>query len=349
MMRILMVGPDPLNKGGIATLERNILESAHDNSYQYTMHVARPEGSFLLKFLLVPLYTLYFMLRTLTGKYKVVHIHISENWGFYRYVPFILYASLLGMKIVIHPNACEFDSFYARQSERLKALIRYCLNKADYIFTVSTEWADVFKSISTTKVAVIFNFVDVPPANSYKPDSTTLTASGQLGKRKGYYDLVKAVPDVIAHNENLAFKFCGNGEVKEIQLELDKLNMSRHVQLTGWLDNKDVKEILKDTMLFVLPTYNEGMPLAILEAMSYGIPVVSTYAGGIPSLVENGVNGILVDAGNIEELKKAIIKLVDDRELRIEMSKRNYAKILKDFGAESNMLKIYRIYDEITK
>ncbi|NVO21363.1 MAG: glycosyltransferase family 4 protein [Bacteroidetes bacterium] len=346
-MKVIMVGPDPLNKGGIATLERNILASAKDPAYEYTMHVARPEGSKLKKFFLVPLYTLYFLIRILVKKYDIVHIHISENWGFFRYVPFVYLGRMAGLGIIIHPNACEFDSFYERQGKSLKKLIRSTLNKSNCIITVSNEWAEVFRSISTTRVEVVYNFVDLPEVCDYKNTSKILTTSGQLEKRKGYYDLVKVIPELIRFDPELSFKFCGNGEIGVIYSELKKLSMDSHVELTGWLLNDDVKKILRQSLLFVLPTYNEGMPLAILEAMSFGLPVISTTAGGIPSLVKDGINGILVEPGDLEALKKAVIKLLSDADLRSEMSNNNYQKIKKDFSATSNMQKLYRIYTEV--
>jgi glycosyltransferase involved in cell wall biosynthesis len=342
-----MVGPDPYSKGGIATLERNILENANHDFYRYSMHIARPEGSFFLKFALVPIYTVFFMLKVLTFKYSIVHIHISENWGFYRYVPFILFSWLIKLKIVIHPNACEFDQFYARQNTFLRWIIRFHLNRADQILTVSTEWAEVFRYITKAEVSVVYNFVDVPPKNMYNPKSITITSAGQLGRRKGYYDMLTVVPQILKKNSEIRFKFCGNGEINEIKSELERNQIEKYVYVMGWLDNNDLKEILKDTVLFVLPTYHEGMPLAILEAMSFGIPIISTTVGGIPSLVENGVNGILVEPGQSEALFLAIDKLLNYEELRILISHNNYRKISNDFTAESNMRKIYNVYERI--
>lgn len=102
-------------------------------------------------------------------------------------------------------------------------------------------------------------------------------------------------------------------------------------------------------MLYVLPSYNEDMPLAILEAMSYSVPVVSTYVGGIPSLVENGVNGILIEAGNLQQLEGAIIKLLSTKELRNKISENNYSCIKNSFGIESGMERIYTLYESLIK
>ena len=105
-LKIIIVGPDPNYKGGIATLIRNMLKYKND-FYSFNMHVARPEGNALMKFFLVPLYTLSFLFKVIFVKYDVVHIHTSENWGFYRYIPFIYISKALGIKVINHSNACE--------------------------------------------------------------------------------------------------------------------------------------------------------------------------------------------------------------------------------------------------
>ena len=83
--------------------------------------------------------------------------------------------------------------------------IRGILNKADSIITVSEEWASIFRSISSTKVDIIHNFVDVPDKNLYNEIANYITTSGQIGHRKGYYDLVKVIPGIIRKNKNLKF------------------------------------------------------------------------------------------------------------------------------------------------
>ena len=100
-------------------------------------------------------------------------------------------------------------------------------------------------------------------------------------------------------------------------------------------------------MVFVLPSYNEGMPLAILEAMSYGVPIISTNVGGIPTLVENGVNGFIISPGDILHLENSLRLLISDVDLRQRMSDNNYNKIKSEYSIENNMKKIHKIYQDL--
>jgi len=339
----MLVGPAPHHKGGIATLIRNMLKYKNE-SFQFTMHVARPEGNILVKSFLVPIYTLYFVCRALIIKYDIVHIHTSENWGFYRHIPIIIVSKLLGIKVIIHSNACEFDSFFERQNKIQKRIIKTTLNNADLIIAVSPEWAKVFREISNTKVITIYNFIDIPDRNYYDMDSNYITTTGQIGIRKGYYDIIKVVPSIIKDNSRIRFKFCGNGEGDKICEEINKLAISDRVEVSGWLHNSEIIELLKETMVFVLPSYNEGMPLAILEAMSYGVPIISTNVGGIPTLVEHGANGLIISPGDIKHLEDSLRLLINDPGLRQRMSNNNYDKIKSKYSIESNMKNIYNIY-----
>jgi len=342
-IKVILVGPAPHHKGGIATLIRNMLKSKNE-SFQFTIHVARPEGNILAKSFLVPIYTLYFVCRALIIKYDVVHIHTSENWGFYRHIPIIIVSKLLGIKVIIHSNACEFDSFFERQNKIQKRIIKATLNNADLIIAVSPEWAEVFRAISNTKVITIYNFIDIPDRNYYDMDSNYITTTGQIGKRKGYYDIIKVIPSIVSENKKIRFKFCGNGEGDKICEEINKLVISDCVDVSGWLPNSEIIELLKKTMVFVLPSYNEGMPLAILEAMSYGVPIISTNVGGIPTLVEHGVNGLIISPGDIKHLEDSLRLLINDPGLRQRMSNNNYDKIKSEYSIESNMKNIYNTY-----
>ena len=114
----------------------------------------------------------------------------------------------------------KFDSFFERQNNFLKKIIRASLNKSDLIIAVSPEWGDVFKKISKTKVTVIYNFIDLPEKNNYNKNSTFITTTGQIEIRKGYFDIIKIISSIIIDNHQVKFKFCGNGEVEKIKEEI---------------------------------------------------------------------------------------------------------------------------------
>jgi glycosyltransferase involved in cell wall biosynthesis len=108
---------------------------------------------------------------------------------------------------------------------------------------------------------------------------------------------------------------------------VQELNLGQCVTILDWLNPEQRDIYLAKTDVFVLPTNNEGLPLALLEAMGWGLPGITTPVGGIPELVTSGKDGILVEPGNVEQLSQAIKSLIDDKDLRLTLGKNARAKV----------------------
>ena len=122
------------------------------------------------------------------------------------------------------------------------------------------------------------------------------------------------------------------------------MNLNHRIAYVGWIDGESKMEFLKNTMINVLPSYNEGLPMTILETMAYGIPNVSTKVAAIPEAV-NEENGVLIEAGDVNALADSILTLMSNKELRKEKSMKAYNDALEEFSLEnhiSHILKIYR-------
>ena len=112
-----------------------------------------------------------------------------------------------------------------------------------------------------------------------------------------------------------------------LQRELAKqLGIANRVNFLGWIDIDELKHIYRVCDIFVMPSYTEGVPRTVLEAMSNGLAVVATRVGGIPEVVEDNGSGIIVERRNVDELKNALRKLILDRSLRERMAKSGLAR-----------------------
>ena len=100
-----------------------------------------------------------------------------------------------------------------------------------------------------------------------------------------------------------------------------RLRLSGNVRFLGWVGPEQRDQILKEADIFILPSYNEGLPMAILEAMAWGLPIITTPVGGIPEVLIQGQNGLLVEPGNVNQLSKSIQYLMQDMALRQSMGK----------------------------
>jgi len=138
---------------------------------------------------------------------------------------------------------------------------------------------------------------------------------GWLGERKGIWDLLDVI---IEHKSELIGKFVlrfgGNGFEDEIKKKISDNHIEDICQFEGWVNGQKKVDLLNWANVFILPSYNEGLPISILEAMSHGLPIISTPVGGIPEVVKNGENGLLIEPGNKEQIWLALKHYIDNPE-----------------------------------
>ena len=131
---------------------------------------------------------------------------------------------------------------------------------------------------------------------------------GRLSPEKGVLNLVKSIPLIIGDKEDINFSIIGNGKLmSEIQEYIVNNNLQKNLNLEGWVNHDDLGAYLNDFKLLILPSYTEGLPSIILEAMACGTPVLCTSVGSVPDLIKNGENGFLLDDNSIYSIKDGVI------------------------------------------
>ena len=104
----------------------------------------------------------------------------------------------------------------------------------------------------------------------------------------------------------IVFNFGGNGEIEKFKKTMKDKNLAEIVNYIGWISGDDKINHLSKADAFILPSYNEGLPISILEAMTYGLPIISTNVGGIPELIKDKVNGLIIEPGNHNQLEESL-------------------------------------------
>jgi glycosyltransferase involved in cell wall biosynthesis len=146
------------------------------------------------------------------------------------------------------------------------------------------------------------------------------------------FDLIHAFKGLDGTNAVLAI--AGDGELEYAGHLIQSLGLLGRVRLLGWIDSAEMADVMAGATLFILPSYVEMMPVSLLEAMARGLPVVVSRAGGIEEVVRDGVEGILIDAGDVQAITTAIdVALRDDR-LRSRMGKASRLRIERAFSDE---------------
>ena len=130
---------------------------------------------------------------------------------------------------------------------------------------------------------------------------------GRLVEQKGQLLLIEAVGQLVRDNVALELTLVGDGPLRgDIEGTVQRLGLSQHVRLAGWMSGEQVRDQLEQCRLFILPSFAEGLPVVLMEALAQGRPPVTTAIAGIPELVENGICGWLVPAGAVEALVQTL-------------------------------------------
>lgn len=229
------------------------------------------------------------------------------------------------------------------------------LNYANQIIAVSRDLEKKIKKLEpSVKSQIIYNFVnenfynDQPKINANLKKSCRITFIGNLLVSKGVYELLDAYHQVVTNNQNIDIKLNivgGGTELPGMQEKLKELSLERNVKFFGPIENKEIPKILTKTDIFVLPSYSEGFPLTIIEALSMGCPVIATAVGGIPEVINDEENGLLIEPKSSEALQEAIEKLINNPDLYKKIQK-NTSKVYEQFSGEKITQQIYNVYSE---
>lgn len=347
--KVLMCGSNLSVKGGMVSVIKNYLEYTEWDDYEIIFVPTHIEAGNLQKCL----YFLYAYCKAvilmLLNKCDIVYLHTAERGSFFRKALLGRTAKFLGKKAVMHHHAAQFEDFYEKLSPGKKEFVNETLKKMDLNITLSNHFASKITDIShNAKVKVLYNAVYTNERNPYRMDAKNILFLGEMGRRKGVYDLLDAIQklDAILPHD-IRFCLCGNGEIKEVEEKIAELKIKDRVECLGWIDGEKKKKVIKNTMINVLPSYNEGMPMTILETMAHGIPNISTNISSIPEVIADGKNGILIEPGNIEQLMEAILFLALNPDIRREYSNNAWEYITEEFSISAHIATVKGYIKEV--
>lgn len=282
---------------------------------------------------------------------KIVHIHGAANASFYRCKIFINLAKRLNKKVILHEHAADFIEFYQNSND--KANIRQTLNKCDNLIVLSESWKGYFNSIGVdkNKIKVLNNIISPPEFKELprKDNKLHLMFMGEISIRKGGFDLLQAISDNREYfKDRLLLRMGGNEVDGNIKQFIKEHQLEDFVSYEGWISGSKKVECLNWEDVYILPSYNEGLPIAILEAMSYKHPTISTPVGGIPEVIKTHENGILVQPGNKKEIAEAIKHYIEyPKDIRTHGEKAY--QTVQDFFPQKVFTDLTHIYQSLLK
>lgn len=263
---------------------------------------------------------------------KLVHIHGSHGASFYRKFIIIIVAKyIFKKKLIYHSHSSDIHIIYQSSGLLQKSIIRALINMPDLIICLSPSWYQFFTTtFSPKQIVIVNNVVNKPRSiNSTPPGAIVrFLFLGRIGDRKGIFDLLKILAsNVDFYRDKLKLTIGGDGEIKRLELFIKENNLNTFVEYVGWVSDIEKHKLLLGTDVYILPSYNEGLPISVLEAMSYDIPIISTNVGGTPDVVENEVNGFIFEPGDNKALEDAINNLIINPEILIKLKKGSLKKM----------------------
>lgn len=188
------------------------------------------------------------------------------------------------------------------------------INRAAFVVAVSSfgksqlcRWCDYeqWSKIHTIHCGVDDSFLNQPHVPV--PNQPRFVCVGRLGEQKGHMLLLEAVRQLATEGLQFKLVLVGDGPLREnIEAEIARFDLQDYIEITGWASSTEVRQQILASRALVLPSFAEGLPVVIMEALALGRPVISTYVAGIPELVEPGICGWLVPAGSLEPLTAAM-------------------------------------------
>lgn len=347
---IVMLGVHPASKqrGGIASVIDVYRRGGLFERWPIVYLGTVVSGSRLAK-LRVAATALWQYLRVLcAGRLALLHAHTASRASFWRKSIFVLLALAARKPVILHLHGGEFADFYNDECGRIRqGFIRFVLNRVCRVVVLSSQWKCLIEAIApAAKVARIFNPVPVPATvrNPAQRPGNVLLFLGRFGRGKGIFDLLQAL--AVVRTRFPAVRLCcgGDGDVEGVRTRARELGVDDCVEMLGWVSGAAKERVLSEATLYVLPTYAEGLPMGVLEAMAAGVPVITTVVGGIPDAVADGVEGFLIAPGDTDALVERIMRLLDSLELRNALAAAARTKVREQFSSEIVLSQVEDLY-----
>ena len=349
-MKVLMVGVHKSTKGGMWTVVDNYINNNYFCNYTNLKYIATSVCGNPIKKIIFSIFgVLKIFIYTLFNDYDIIHVHMSERMSVFRKGLIIKISKLRNSKVVIHMHGAEFEKWFNTLNTKKQKRVKSILNSSNAIIILGNYWKPFISSLvdDDNKIKIVHNAVNCPKTNRYSTNSKKLLFLGAITQRKGIFDLIEAMKILKAQKINTKLYIYGPDFTSGISEIIKENNLIDIIEYKGFLkpDNRE-KVLNSDIALNILPSYNEGLPMTILETMSYGIPNISTNIAAIPEVITSD-NGYLDEPGDYNLIAKQVINFLNDEELRKKMSDNSFRKIKDDFSIEKHIEKIIKIYDEL--
>jgi glycosyltransferase involved in cell wall biosynthesis len=348
-MKILMLGTDLETHGGISAVVRTWKAHGLFERWPVEYIATHRDRSKLAKLGIAFAAFFRFAFLLLRNRGAIVHVHGASRASFWRKAPFMALAHLFRAPVVYHLHGGGFRRFYLRGCGALgRRVVRHFLDRAAAIVVVSERWERWIREVSANEnVVCIANPVRFDAEASPQRGGSMVAFCGRVEAGKGVFELLEAVASLVPTLPEVRLEVAGDGDLAGLERRASELGIRAHVHLHGWIDDAKRDALLARARAFALPSHAEGLPVALLEAMSAGCAVVATGVGGIPDVVTDSVDGLLVPARDVESLARALRRVLCDDELAARLGANARATVAARFSPAHALAALETLYAEL--
>src|SRR5688572_2808301 len=335
---LIMLGAAPETRGSIAT----VVEAyrTHGLFRRWPVEYVATYGAGAREALKAPA-----RLAALLARHRraVLHVHTKAGLSFWRDSAYMAAALAARCPLILQLHGGGFDRFYDAAGAG-QALVRYFMERAACVVVPSQRMAGWIRSVSPVVETAFLPCPVAAAATQEGPRPNLILFLGRLHADKGIYDLLDAVSQLRSALPDLRLVCAGEGERDAVARYAGRLGIGEAVKFTGWVGPSGKRALLESAAVYALPSYSEGLPVGMLEAMAAGVPVVASPVGGIPEVVVDGTSGLLAAPGDVATLQRQLRKLLLDRSLGARIGAAGRETVRARFAPERAVPRLEEIY-----
>jgi glycosyltransferase involved in cell wall biosynthesis len=344
--RLIMLGTAFESRGGISAVVNAYRASGLFERWPIDYVPTHRDGGAVRK--LLTLIKALLTVIALLGAHRrvVVHVHSASRASFWRKSIFMAIAMLAKCPVILHLHGGGFARFYDAECGKVRRrMIRFFLDRGACIIVLSERWRTWMTNVTENRrVVCIPNPAPTVAERPLSPRTNIVLFLGRLERRKGIFDLLDAIAALRADIPDIRLVCAGDGDLGSVARYAERLRIGDVVSLPGWVGPAERQSLMNLAAVYVLPSYAEGLPVSLLEAMAAGLPVAATSVGGVLDVIADGINGFLFAPGDSATLQRLLLRLMHDRELGKRMALAARETVRLRFSAERVLAQLDELY-----
>jgi glycosyltransferase involved in cell wall biosynthesis len=357
---VLVLGPDRSAVSGVATHLTTLMDSSLSQHFELHQFQVGSEGTkpelLAQKIWRALTSPITFAMACLRTRANLVHINTSlEPRSFWRDTVYLVIARLLNRRVIYQVHGGALPQVFFGSRPLGTALVRGVLNVPDVIVLLARVEVSAYQAfLPQARLERIPNAIDIAAwkmARSAKPAAQPLRLcyAGRIVLVKGLMEALEAMAQLRTNGIPLQFDIAGSGpDLETLKQKASQLGLTDVVRFLGPTHGEAIRRFWKEGDIFIFPTaHREGIPYALLEAMCAGVVPITTRVGGIPDVVEDGVNGVLVEPQRVDQLVDAIAQLDADRQRLSQFSEAAARTVAGDYGIDPCVERFRRVYETL--